>query len=174
MRIRAVVTLALAAVAVAILMAMPAFAAKGAKERPWKAAGTQVGTFTYKAGPPEVFKYDIVGPFIGSPLGKGTVRTYGDGSGNSSIWTVANGDKLYGKGQQDELSTKGIVCPAPSHGATLPPWYGWEASAETVIIKGGTGRFKNATGKIVSRNCYYFLSQKTWIVTYSEKGTITY
>ena len=165
MRIRAVVTLALAAVAVAILMAMPAFAAKGAKEHPYKASGTQTGTFTYKEGPPEVFKFDVVGPFIGSALGKGTVRTYTDASGKNerSIYTFANGDKLYATGLQDELSTKGVACPFP-----------WQAFSETVIYKGGTGQFKNATGKAIARGCFHFLDNKTWIVTFSEKGTLTY
>ena len=164
-RIRAVATLALAAVAVAILMTMPAFAAKGGTEHPYKASGTGYGTYTYKQGPPEVFTFDVDGPFIGSPLGKGTVRTYSDASGNNerSVYTLANGDKLYGTGLQDELSTKGIVCPFP-----------WDAFSETFTFKGGTGRFKNATGKGVTRGCFYILDKKTWIVTYTDKGTITY
>ena len=176
MRIRAVVTLALAAVAVAVLMAMPAFAAKEGTEHPYKGSGTQTGTFTYEQGPPEVFTFDIVGPFSAGSLGKGTARTYSDASGKNErgIMTFANGDKLYTTGLQDELSTKGIVCPAPSHGATLPPWYGWEAFSETFIFKGGTGRFKNATGKGVTRGCLYFLDKKHWIVTYTDKGTLTY
>ena len=165
MRIRAVVTLALAAVAVAILTAMPAFAAKKGTEHPYKNSGTQTGPFTYKKGPPEVFTYDIVGPFIAGSLGKGTERTYTDASGKNerTIVTFANGDKLYATGLQDNLPTKGAVCPFP-----------WEAFSETVIYKGGTGQFKNATGKTVSSGCFYFLDKKTWIVTYSEKGTLTY
>jgi len=176
MRIRAAITVALAALAVAVLMAMPAFAAKGGTEHPWQSAGTQSGTFTFKAGPPEVFKFDIVGPFTGSPLGKGTERTYSTASGKDrTIYTVANGDKLYATGLGEASSpNKGIVCPVPTHGATLAPWYGWQATSETMIIEGGTGRFKTATGKLVSRGCLYFLSEKTWMVTYSEKGTLTY
>ena len=105
MRIRAVVPLALAAVAVAILMAMPAFAAKAGTEHPYKASGTAYGTYTYKEGPPEVFTYDVDGPFIGS-LGKGTTRTYTDASGKNerSISTLANGDKLYSTSPQDETT----------------------------------------------------------------------
>ena len=174
MRIRAVVV-TLAVAAVAALLALPAFATKRGTAHPYKNVGTQSGTFSYKKGPPEVFAYDIVGPNIGS-LGKSTVRSYTDASGKNerSTYTFENGDKLYAIGLQDQLPTKGIACPGPAHGATLAPWYGWEASSETNIVKGGTGQFKNATGRFVTRGCFTFVSAKTWIVTYTEKGTITY
>lgn len=150
MRIRAVVTVALAALAVAVLMAMPALAAEGGTERPYKQSSTQTGTFNLTD---EGFgQLDLDGPMIGSHLGKGSVRTVNTGEGNGgSIYTAANGDMLYST--EAEAPIPDIDCPAvPGFGGFGGPY----PLSVTVTFIGGTGRFANVTGMAVSIGCFYF------------------
>lgn len=147
MRIRAAVTLALAALALAVLMAMPALAAKPGKQRPYKSASTQTGTFNLF----NLVELDLVGPMIASHLGKGSVRTVNTGAGNESIYTAANGDMLYSTEAQNAPPTD-VDCPAvPGFGGFGSPF----PSSVTVTFNGGTGRFANATGMAVSIGCFY-------------------
>lgn len=89
MRIRATITVALAALAVAVLMAMPALAAKGGKDRPFKQKGTSTGTITYSSFeciaevPADdcIISYKWGGPVIGTHIGKGSVESVNDGLG---------------------------------------------------------------------------------------------
>jgi len=164
MRIRAVVALALAAGAVAGLTAMPAFAASGGTKHPWKSSGTQTGSFKYRKGPPVVFNFDIVGPFVASPSGRGTVRTFTPVTGKNGqrvVYTFTNGDKLYAYTGQT-LSAKGVVCAAGT------------ALASARIVAGGTRRFRHARGTFVVHECLSFPNATTFTAKFTENGTLIY
>ena len=165
MRVRAT-ALTLAAAAVAAVMALPAFAATGGTERPYKLSGNQTGYYDTNTG-----YFDLVGPVIGSHLGKGSDRTFNLVSGAADIYTAANGDKLYGT-DGAELPTD-LVCP------DVPGFYNFGPFRHYVNYAGGTGRFANATGTVVSDNCLYFGAEispgvYTFYVTFSERGTLSY
>lgn len=173
-RIRAA-ALTLAVAAVAALLALPAFAANGGTDRPYKISGTQTGTWDFTNDP---FQFDMIGPAIASHLGKTTVRSFGSSEGSISIYTAANGDELHGTGAPaPDAIPDGFVCPAmPGYGGLGGPY----PYADNNTYDGGTGRFANAHGTSVSVGCVYFSESGTnfasWpaIVTYSEKGTLSY
>jgi hypothetical protein len=167
MRIRAVVTLALAALAVAVLMAMPAFAAKGGIDRPFKISGIQTGTFDSFNG-----DFELDGPAIASHLGKGSDQTFKRGSDERDIVTAANGDKLFAT-PGEELDPTGVVCP------DVPGFFNFGEFTHAVAYSGGTGRFVNATGAGVAVNCLYFGAEIApgvfrFYVTFSGTGTLSY
>jgi hypothetical protein len=161
---RAVITLAVAAVAA--LVALPAFAANGGTDLPYKNSGNQTGYYDFNTG-----NYDVVGPFIASHLGTGSVETVNLGSGESDIYTAANGDKLFAHpGQQ--LSASG---PCPD----VPGFFNAGPFSQTLVYTGGTGRFANATGATVAVGCLYFGAKissgvYTFYATFSETGTLSY
>ena len=166
MRVRAVVVM-LAVAAVAALVALPAFAATGGKERPFKTSGNQTGYFDTNTG-----YFDLVGPVIGSHIGKGSDRSFNLVSGAGDIYTAANGDKLYGT-DGAQLPNTGLVCP------DVPGFFNFGEFRHYVNFAGGTGRFANATGTVVSDNCLYFGAEIgpgvfTFYVTFSETGTLSY
>lgn len=182
MRIRAVVTVALAAAVVAILMAMPAFAANGGTARPYKISGNQTGSITFitttcfeNPNNPCTASFHLVGPAIGSHLGKSSVTTDNpDGLGAADdIYTAANGDKLYAT--DDQLAPPDINCPpVPGFGFAAP-------FRNQTNYSGGTGRFAHASGTTVSVGCIYIdfdhpISGLTFpfYATFSETGTLSY
>jgi hypothetical protein len=166
---RAVITLAVGAVAA--LMALPAFAANGGTDRPYKNSGNQIGWFNFTNN-----SYYIVGPFIASHLGEGSVITSnptGKIGDEVDIYTAANGDTLNAKGRQDNLPTNGVVCPE------VPGFFNAGPFSQHVDYSGGTGRFANAKGTTVAVGCLYFGAPispgvYTFYATFSETGTLSY
>ena len=175
MRIRAAITVALAALAVAVLMAMPAFAAKGGTDRPYKLSATQTGTITFDADF-NTLSYKLVGPGIASHLGKVTLEaTNGSGDFRNEVdtSTAANGDKLFASIKSQ--TNLGPSCPdVPDFNFNAGPF------TQTIDYKGGTGRFANASGTSVAVGCIYFdFSDFTdlefpFYATSTETGTLTY
>ena len=152
--IRLVVSIAIVAGALATL-AVPAHAAKGGTERPWKGSGTVTGTFS-------------VGPAGVQVIGVGTVNVTHLGRSDYSnvvtcptgcinggttkvIIVAANGDMVFGEG---------VV--APNNGGT------------TVELVGGTGRFANATGNYVVAGTAVFTSPTTFTLYFTQTGTVSY
>ena len=165
MKVRAVVVM-LAVAAVAALVALPALAANGGTARPYKISGNQTGYFDANTG-----YFDIVGPVIGSHLGKGSDRTFDFGSGAADIYTAANGDKLYAT-TGAQLSTD-LVCP------DVPGFFNFGPFRHYENYAGGTGRFANASGTTVSVGCLYFGAPISpgvypFYATFSETGTLFY
>ena len=153
--IRLVVSIAIVAGALATL-AVPAHAAKGGTERPWKGSGTVTGTFSF--GPGARVQVFGVGTVNVTHLGRSdysNVVTCPTGCINGGttevIIVAANGDMVFGEG---------VV--APNNGGT------------TVELVGGTGRFANATGKYVVAGTPVFTGPVTFTLDFTQTGSVSY
>jgi hypothetical protein len=153
--------LVLAIAALAVVCAMPASAAKGGTDRPYKASGSLTGNVDLVNFP---FAWDVKGPSISSHLGNAPSEVAGNlVSPNFAVTiTAANGDKLYGAWLTDLPATG--TCPAgsdPFH--NLQSW------------TGGTGRFTNATGTVDVKGCNSIdFITGTFVITFTSTGTISY
>jgi hypothetical protein len=110
---------------------------------------------------------------IGTHIGKGSVASVNEGSGESSTFTAANGDMIYST--FTELPNPDpIVCPSVSGFNFSLPVRGQDN------YTGGTGRFADASGTTVTVGCLYIdftdFTDLTFpaYVTISATGTISY